>query len=168
MFHDDLINGPGVRVTLFLSGCNHGCKGCYNTASWNPDNGVPFDEGAYQALAAQLSKPYVRGLSLSGGDPLFDGNVVDTFELVRRVKKEFPDKDIWMWTGYTLEEIRNGSGADWMYRRMTLQFTDGLVDGKFEQDNHVPGLKFRGSTNQNVWMKDGNGDFHNATLAQDG
>lgn len=106
---DDMLNGDGLRVVLWTAGCKHGCKGCHNPVTWDADGGIPFDEAAWQEIAKELEKGYVSGITFSGGDPLYPGNREETGRLIRKVKQEFPDKTIWLYTGYTWEELADSS-----------------------------------------------------------
>lgn len=98
-------NGDGLRVVLWLSGCSHHCYNCQNPQTWNPDNGIPFDEDAKQEIFEELSKNYISGITLSGGDPLYQENVSQVLPLIKEIKEKFPDKTIWLYTGYTYEQI---------------------------------------------------------------
>lgn len=139
----DVVNGPGTRCTLFVSGCIHQCKGCYNKATWRVDSGHLFTQALEDQIIADLNDTRIRrrGLSLSGGDPLHPANVSGIHRLVKRVKAECVGKDIWLWTGYRLEELNSE-------QRLLLPYIDTVVDGKFEQDLADPSLKWRGSKNQ--------------------
>ncbi|WP_208975908.1 anaerobic ribonucleoside-triphosphate reductase-activating protein [Pseudovibrio exalbescens] len=141
----DVVNGPGTRCTLFVSGCVHKCPGCYNARTWKPESGLPFTEAAEDQIITDLTDPIIkrRGLSLSGGDPLFPGNVEAVARLVARVRREAPGKDIWLWTGYTFESMTSA-------QREVLHDIDVLIDGKFVQALHDPRLKWRGSSNQRI------------------
>ncbi|WP_144209153.1 anaerobic ribonucleoside-triphosphate reductase-activating protein [Shewanella donghaensis] len=142
-FPTDVINGPGTRCTLFVSGCEHQCRGCYNQSTWDPRSGHEFNKQMEDQIIADLKDTRIkrRGLSLSGGDPLFPANIDAILSLVKRVKQECPDKDIWLWSGYQLEQMS-------LLQRQVISFVDVLVDGKFEQDLADPSLKWRGSNNQ--------------------
>lgn len=142
----DVINGEGTRCTLFVSGCTHHCKGCYNQKSWSFDAGVPFDNAMEEQILADLKDTRIKrqGLSLSGGDPLHPKNVAGLLPLVRRIKKECPDKDIWLWTGYLLAELTD-------YQQQMLPYIDVLIDGKFIQEQADPNLIWRGSKNQVIY-----------------
>ncbi|MGL4755318.1 MAG: anaerobic ribonucleoside-triphosphate reductase activating protein [Aeromonadaceae bacterium] len=150
LYKTDMVNGEGVRVTLFVGGCDHACKGCYNKSTWNPDNGYPFTEGVRDQIIKALNRSWVRGLSLTGGDPLYHGNLFDILQLILDVRKVYGEsKDIWLWTGYTRDEIENSEwSVENMLRQEILSHIDVLVDGKFEQDKQDPELAFRGSSNQ--------------------
>lgn len=141
----DVINGPGTRATLFVSGCEHQCRGCYNQSTLNPDSGHPFDTEMSDQIIHDLQDKRIkrRGLSLSGGDPLYPTNLADILALVQRVKRECPDKDIWLWTGYKLDELSS-------QQREIIELVDVVVDGKFEQQLADPSLLFRGSSNQKI------------------
>ena len=141
----DVINGPGTRCTLFVSGCDHHCQGCYNASTWRADSGHPFTEELSDQIIADLTDRTIprRGLSLSGGDPLFHSNCSEVLKLVQRVKGECPDKDIWMWTGYRIETLTEA-------QRAILDYVDVLIDGRFVQAEADPRLKFRGSANQRI------------------
>jgi len=139
----DVVNGEGTRCTLFVAGCEHNCRGCYNQSTLNPNSGHPFTREMEDQIIADLKDERIkrRGLSLSGGDPLHPANLEQIYQLVLRVKTECPDKDIWMWTGYTLTELN-------AIQQAIVDNIDVLIDGKFEQDNYDPGLLWRGSSNQ--------------------
>ncbi|MGL4926211.1 MAG: anaerobic ribonucleoside-triphosphate reductase-activating protein [Plesiomonas shigelloides] len=139
----DVVNGPGTRCTLFVSGCEHQCRGCYNQSTWRTDSGHPFTQAMEDQIIADLNDPRIRrrGLSLSGGDPLHPANVSAILALVKRVKAECPGKDIWLWTGYTLAELTPEQQA-------VIPYIDALVDGKFVQEQADPSLVWRGSANQ--------------------
>ncbi len=141
----DVINGPGTRATLFVSGCEHQCPGCYNQSTWRLDGGKPFDQAMSDRVIADLNDSRIkrRGLSLSGGDPLHPANVPHVLALVKRVRAECPGKDIWCWTGYLLGELSEA-------QRELVALLDVLVDGKFEKALADPGLLWRGSSNQQI------------------
>lgn len=142
-FPIDVVNGPGTRATLFVSGCEHGCKGCYNQSTWSLRSGHFFTSDLEDQIIADLNDTRIRrrGLSLSGGDPMHPANLDVVLRLVKRVKKECAGKDIWLWTGYLLSEL----SAD---QQQILPFIDVLIDGKFEQRLADPDLEWRGSSNQ--------------------
>ncbi|WP_299806492.1 anaerobic ribonucleoside-triphosphate reductase-activating protein [uncultured Shewanella sp.] len=144
-YQTDVINGPGTRATLFVSGCEHQCRGCYNQSTWNPCSGHEFDEQMQQRIIDDLNDKRIkrRGLSLSGGDPLFPANLEAILSLVKQVKEQCPGKDIWLWTGYTLGNL---SAA----QQEIVDLVNVVVDGKFEQSLADPSLVFRGSSNQEI------------------
>jgi len=139
----DVVNGPGTRCTLFVSGCVHQCKGCYNQSTWSLRSGHPYTQELEERIIADLNDQRIprRGLSLSGGDPLHPQNVSAVLALVKRVKQECKGKDIWLWTGYLLAELTEE-------QQQVVEYIDVLVDGKFEQELADPSLDWRGSSNQ--------------------
>lgn len=139
----DVVNGPGTRCTLFVSGCVHQCKGCYNQSTWSLRSGHPYTQELEDRIIADLNDQRIprRGLSLSGGDPLHPQNVSAVLALVKRVKQECEGKDIWLWTGYLLAELTEE-------QQLVVEYIDVLVDGKFEQELADPSLDWRGSSNQ--------------------
>lgn len=144
--YPDVNNGEGCRVTLWVAGCTHHCKGCHNPQTWSFKSGREFTEDIKNKLYNVLKLPYIKGITLSGGDPLdsFD----DIFELVKDIKNSFNDKDIWLFSGYTLEEIQNSD------KNIILEYIDVLVDGEFKEELKDLSLKFRGSSNQRILYKD--------------
>jgi len=143
--HDDMLNGDGLRVTLFVSGCEHNCAGCHNPQTHSLSSGIPFDNQAKQEIFNELSKPYISGITISGGDPFHPENIAEVTATVKEIKELFPDKDIWVYTGYTYEEI-----ADDNRYTEALRYIDVLVDGEFDivlVDVNEPWV---GSTNQRV------------------
>ncbi|ADE55364.1 anaerobic ribonucleoside-triphosphate reductase-activating protein [Coraliomargarita akajimensis] len=141
----DVVNGIGTRCTLFVSGCEHRCPGCYNASTWPADSGHRFTDELLEQIIHDLQDTRIlrRGLSLTGGDPLLYANCDTILEVVRQVKDACPDKDIWLWTGYRLEELSPQQFA-------ILDYIDVLIDGRFEQRLANPALKFRGSSNQRL------------------
>ncbi|MGB2079888.1 MAG: anaerobic ribonucleoside-triphosphate reductase-activating protein [Vibrio sp.] len=139
----DVVNGEGTRATLFVSGCEHQCRGCYNQSTWRVDSGIYFDQTIEDQIIADLKDTRIprRGLSLSGGDPLHPHNIDTIYHLLARVKRECPTKDVWLWSGYRLEDLSKAQA-----RILTL--VDVFIDGKFEQDKHDAKLVWRGSANQ--------------------
>lgn len=139
----DVVNGPGTRCTLFVSGCVHQCRGCYNQSTWRVDSGIPFTQEMEDQIIQDLQDTRIRrqGLSLSGGDPLHPANLPAILALVKRVKAVCPDKDIWMWTGYKLDELT-------LEQQKVVSLVNTLIDGKFEQTLYDPALLWRGSSNQ--------------------
>lgn len=137
----DIANGLGVRVTLWVSGCEHHCKGCHNPQTWDPASGQPFTMDTLKELIRAMSKPWIRGLTLSGGDPLHPDNLNTVFNVCRTVKEWFPDKDIWLYTGYLWEEVKD---------LPVMKYVNVLVDGEFIQDLKDITLDWRGSSNQRI------------------
>lgn len=147
----DVANGTGVRVSLFVSGCTHRCKGCFNSEAWDFDYGDLYTEETQKYILSCLDKTYIRGLSLLGGEP-FDPHNQDTLiKLLKEVKGKFPQKDIWCYTGYDFDKDLNGEFAE--QNKSTselLSMIDILVDGEFVLALKNPSLKFRGSSNQRI------------------
>ena len=149
----DIANGQGVRTVLWVSGCSLHCPGCHNPESHDRCAGKPFDEDAKKELFDALSKPYVQGLTLSGGHPLEDYNLQTVFVLLVDIKKTFPDKDIWLYTGLTLNAsdfVHNNKNLMHDLRASILQRCDVVIDGPFIQEQRDITLQFRGSTNQRI------------------
>lgn len=142
----DVINGNGVRNTLFVAGCEHQCKGCYNKSTWNKNAGFYFDKKMEDKIIKDLNSKelILDGLSLSGGDPLFHSNVNTILHLIKRVKKECINKNIWMWTGYLIENLTP-------HQKEVLNYIDVLIDGKFIESLKDPSLYMRGSSNQRIF-----------------
>lgn len=138
---DDMLNGDGLRAVLWLSGCDHGCKECQNPITWDPNGGLPFDEAAREELFEVLGRDYISGVTLSGGDPLFTNNRGEVTELCREIRERFPGKTVWLYTGYTYEQIK---------MLPVLEYVDVLVDGEFEVDKLDVSAQWRGSINQRV------------------
>ncbi|WP_279084792.1 anaerobic ribonucleoside-triphosphate reductase-activating protein [Gilliamella apis] len=139
----DVVNGEGTRCALFVAGCIHQCPGCYNKSTWGINSGKPFTQSLEDQIIKDLQDTEIKrqGLSLSGGDPLHPQNVSAILKLVKRVKNECDNKDIWLWTGYKLDELTNAQQA-------VVPYIDVLIDGKFVQELADPKLLWRGSSNQ--------------------
>ncbi len=147
----DIANGPGLRVSLFVSGCTHHCPGCFNPETWNFDYGRPFTQETEAELLSMLDSSYIDGLSLLGGEPFEPANQKGLLPLLRKVKSSYPEKTIWCYTGYTLEQdLLNPSRARCQYTDEMLSLIDVLVDGEFVESKKNIRLKFRGSENQRV------------------
>lgn len=143
----DMLNGEGLRVVLWTSGCIHHCHACQNALTWNPDDGLLFDEEAKQEIWEELEKDWCSGLTLSGGDPLYIGNRKEISKLVTEVKKQFPKKTIWCYTGYTWEELLEEKKKDQDLKKI-LDALDVLLDGKFILRLAEERLYYVGSSNQ--------------------
>lgn len=141
----NMTNGDGLRVVLFVSGCCHHCKGCHNPETHDPNSGIPFDENAKNELYDELNKDWCTGITLSGGDPLFVSNRKEILNLVKDIKLKFPKKNIWLYTGYTYDEIKNIPDA-----LEIIKYCDVLIDGRFVESLKDYSLKWRGSSNQNI------------------
>lgn len=147
----DVANGEGVRVSVFVSGCNHHCKGCFNQCAWDFNYGKEFSEKEEQQIIDYMNHDYISGLSLLGGEPLEPRNQEGLLPLVKKVKKKFPNKNIWCYTGFDFEKDVVGKMAkDNETTRELLKYIDVIVDGKFEEDKRDLKLQFRGSSNQKI------------------
>lgn len=147
----DIANGPGVRVSLFVSGCTHRCEGCFNEVTWDFHYGSPFDEDAEKKIIANLEPDYIAGLTLLGGEPLEYANWQALLPFIKKVKKQYPQKDIWCYTGYRFEEdVLEKFCRQWDDMSEFLSQIDVLVDGEFILDQKDISLQFRGSANQRI------------------
>lgn len=147
----DIANGEGVRVTLFVSGCRNHCKDCFQPETWNFQYGKPFTQDTINEILKLLKPDYIKGLTLLGGEPFEPENQKSILNLVKTVKEHLPNKDIWCFTGFTLDkEIWGISRASGEKANEILKFIDILVDGRFEADKKNLSLKFRGSSNQRI------------------
>lgn len=138
---DDMLNGDGLRVVLWVSGCSHCCKECQNPFTWDPDGGLFFDDEAKKEIYEQLDKSYISGITFSGGDPLYGANRMDVRNFIMEIKERYPDKTIWMYTGDCWENI--------MYDPI-VRYIDVLVDGEFQAEKKDSRLLWKGSSNQRV------------------
>lgn len=138
---DDMLNGDGLRVVLWVAGCDHGCKGCQNPVTWDPNGGLVFDEAAKQEIFEQMEKSYIAGITISGGDPLHWRNVEEVTAFAKELKEKYPQKTIWLYTGFLWEEIQDLE---------VLNNLDVLVDGEFIEAQKDISLKWKGSANQRV------------------
>lgn len=148
--NNDIANGPGIRVSLFVSGCTHHCKGCFNEIAWDFNYGKPFTEETIEEILEMLRPSYIKGLTLLGGEPFEPQNQGAIVELLRRVKKEYPQKSIWSFSGYVFEKIVSGTLGDWAITKEFLSYLDVLVDGPFVEEKKNLNLRFRGSENQRL------------------
>jgi len=147
----DIANGPGVRVSLFVSGCNHHCKGCFNQCAWDFNYGKDYTEETTQKILDDLDKDYIEGLSLLGGEPLELQNQKGLLPLVKKVKEKYPNKNIWCYTGFDFEKDVVGKMAKSNEETKELMnYIDVIVDGKFEEEHKDLSLQFRGSSNQRI------------------
>ncbi len=138
---DDMKNGSGLRAVLWVAGCEHHCPGCHNPVTWDIDDGLPFDAAAKEELFGELAKPYISGVTFSGGDPLHQKNRDEVGALIYEIKEKFPNKTVWVYTGYDYSEV---SSLPFMDK------VDVLVDGKFIETQKDTKLHWRGSANQKV------------------
>lgn len=147
----DVANGTGVRVSLFVSGCTHKCKGCFNSEAWDFNYGDLYTDETQQHILTCLDKTYIRGLSLLGGEPFDPHNQETLIKLLKEVRSRLPEKDIWCYTGYDFDKDLKGEFAE--INKSTselLSLIDILVDGEFVLELKNPSLKFRGSSNQRI------------------
>ncbi|WP_297597966.1 anaerobic ribonucleoside-triphosphate reductase activating protein [uncultured Cetobacterium sp.] len=145
--YTDMINGEGIRVSIFVSGCSHYCKDCFNSDTWNPGFGSPFTKDIEDEILAYFKKydKSIKGLSLLGGDPTYIDNITPLVSFLKKFKLAFPEKDIWIWSGFTWEAIIQNS-----HLLSLVKLCDILVDGKFKIEEKDLNLKWRGSKNQRV------------------
>lgn len=150
----DVANGPGVRVSLFVSGCTHHCKECFNPETWDFSYGNVFDENAENEIIKYLEPDYIKGLTLLGGDPMEKVNQEALIPLLEKVKKAYPEKSIWCYTGYDFEEdIKKNMLKNWEVTKKFMSYIDVLVDGEFKIDlERFKSFVFRGSSNQRIIM----------------
>lgn len=146
----DIANGPGVRISLFVSGCTHHCKGCFNEVAWDFDYGQPFTEEVQQQILEMMKPGYIKGLTLLGGEPFEPQNQGPIVEFLRKVKSAYPEKSIWAFSGYLFEKITSGTLGDWETTKEFLSYLDVLVDGPFVEEKKNLSLRFRGSENQRL------------------
>ena len=145
----DVANGVGIRVSLFVSGCTHHCKGCFNAEAWDFDYGAPYTAEVEERILRALEPSYVRGLSLLGGEPFEIQNQPDLLALLKKIKQRFPSKGVWCYSGYTLEDdILSGKLGE--NALQMLRYIDVLVDGEFIESKKDLSLRFRGSSNQRI------------------
>ena len=143
--HPDVNNGLGCRITVWVSGCVHHCKGCHNPETWDFKYGREFTDDDKKKIFEVLDKPYIKGITFSGGDPLC--SYTDVLSLAREIKKKYSDKDIWVYTGFSFEYVRE-------HMSEILDYVDYMVDGKFKIEERDVSLAFRGSKNQRIWKKE--------------
>ncbi len=138
---DDMLNGEGLRVVLWVAGCSHGCRECQNPVTWDPEGGLPFTEAEKEEIFTELRKDYISGITFSGGDPLHEANIGCVTSLAREIRERFPDKTIWLYTGYLWEEICD---------KEIVSYLDVCIDGEFQVENKELLLHWVGSSNQRV------------------
>lgn len=149
----DIANGEGVRISLFVSGCTHHCKNCFNQVAWDFSYGNVFDEETQARIFEGLKSGYIAGLSLLGGEPLEPQNQEALYPFVKRVRERFPNKTIWCYTGFVLDEktgVLTNVAKNTLYTQRLISLFDVLVDGPFVEELKDIRLKFRGSSNQRV------------------
>ena len=138
---DDMLNGDGLRVVLWVSGCNHQCEDCQNPITWDLTGGLPFDEKAEEELFEALKKPYISGITFSGGDPLHQFNRQETFRLMKKVKETMPEKTVWVYTGFLWDDFKDVD---------EMKYVDVFVDGRFVKSLKDDNLQWVGSSNQRI------------------
>lgn len=152
-YHDikkiDMLNGSGLRVVLFVSGCSHYCEDCQNSITWDANGGILFDENAMQEIKDELKNNWCAGITFSGGDPLYPRNRKKIKEIISEIKKDYPDKNMWLYTGYKYEDLLEESKDD-IYLKYIINNIDILIDGEFEKDKLSPDKHWVGSSNQRV------------------
>ena len=147
----DIANGPGVRVSLFVSGCTHRCKGCFNEVAWDFNYGRPFTQQTIDMILNMLAPAHVKGITLLGGEPFEPQNQPAIVELLRQIKAKYPNKSIWAFSGYLFDrDILAGKLGPWEVTREYISYLDVLVDGPFVQEKKDLTLRFRGSSNQRI------------------
>lgn len=147
----DIADGPGVRVSLFVSGCRHHCKGCFNADTWDFNYGMPYTKETEDEIIRLLAPDYIQGLTLLGGEPFEPENQRELVKLLKRVRETYPDKDIWSYSGYIYDvDLVEGGRAYTEVTKEMLSYLDVLVDGPFVQKLKDITLKFRGSKNQRI------------------
>jgi len=146
----DIANGEGVRTGLFVSGCTHRCEGCFNRDTWDFEYGREFNEETVEKILKSLEASYVAGLTLLGGEPFEPENQRALVPFLKKVKEKFPHKNVWCYTGYTLEQLRGESRGRCEVTDKMLELIDVLVDGRFVKELYDISLKFRGSSNQRI------------------
>ena len=137
----DISNGPGVRVSIFMQGCHFHCKECFNPETWNFEGGKEYTDETINRVLELCSNDYIVGLSILGGDPMHPKNIEGTTKLAKAFKEKFPEKNLWIWTGFLFEDIKNNE---------VFNYVDTLVDGQFKTELFDPRLKWKGSSNQRV------------------
>ncbi len=147
----DIANGPGVRVSLFVSGCTHHCKGCFNQVAWDFDYGQPFTQETIDSILDMLAPDYVKGITLLGGEPFEPENQPAILDLLRQMNAKYPEKTVWAFSGYLFDkEILAGKLGPWEITEELLSYVDVLVDGRFVEEKKDLMLRFRGSSNQRL------------------
>ena len=159
--YPDQNNGDGLRVVVWVSGCSHHCPECQNPQTWNANSGIEFDKNAEQEVMDQISKDYINGITWSGGDPMFESNIEIVLDITQKIKKQYPNKTVWLYTGYTYDELKKNFNfyqytpfanvADkWLTRWELFSLCDVIVDGRYKKELQDVSLHWRGSSNQRV------------------
>ena len=137
----DIADGPGVRVSIFMQGCAFHCKNCFNSETWDFNGGKEFTDETIKKVLDLCDKDYIKGLSILGGEPMHPNNIDGTTKLAKAFKEKYPNKTLWVWTGFLFEQLKN---------QEVLKYVDVLVDGQYVDELHDPRLKWKGSSNQRV------------------
>ena len=154
----DMLNGEGLRVVLWVAGCDHHCPGCQNPQTWDCSRGIPFNQSAENEILDELNRDYIEGITFSGGDPLNDRNLETVWNLIQTVKQQYPEKNIWLYTGYTYEQIAERrdinnnislNNLTWL-RKTIVKNVNVLVDGRYVAAERDVSLRWKGSKNQRV------------------
>lgn len=153
-----MLNGDGLRTVLWVSGCTHRCEDCQNPVTWDINGGLPFDKAAEEELFRDLSKDYISGITFSGGDPLHPQNREEIARLAETVKQKFPEKSVWLYTGYLWDDIKDLEA---------VRYVDVLVDGPYVKQLRDPQLHWKGSSNQRVIDVQASLSNNNVTLHKD-
>ena len=138
----DISNGPGVRVSVFMQGCEFHCKNCFNPETWNFEGGKSFTQGTIDEVLDLCNQDYIKGLSILGGEPMHPRNIEGTTKLAKAFKEKYPNKNLWVWSGFKFDED--------LKDKEVMKYVDVLVDGRYVDEKHDPTLKWRGSSNQRV------------------
>ena len=138
----DISNGPGVRVSVFMQGCEFHCKNCFNSETWDFEKGKDFSDATIDEVLNLCGQSYVKGLSILGGEPMHPRNIEATTKLAKAFKEKYPNKSIWAWSGFLFDE--------YLKDKEVMKYIDVLVDGQYKDELHNPTLKWRGSSNQRV------------------
>lgn len=138
----DISNGPGVRVSIFMQGCTFHCKNCFNSETWDFEGGKEFTDDTVEEILNLCGQSHIKGLSILGGEPMHPNNAEGTAKLAKAFKEKYPDKTVWMWSGFSFDKDLKDKEA--------LKYVDVLVDGTYNNDLHDPTLKWKGSSNQRV------------------
>lgn len=137
----DISDGPGVRVSIFMQGCAFHCKNCFNSETWDFKGGKEFTDETIEKVLNLCGESYIKGLSILGGEPMHPVNILGTTKLAKAFKEKYPDKNLWVWTGFLFEQLKD---------KEVLKYIDVLVDGQYKDELHSPILKWKGSSNQRV------------------
>lgn len=149
----DVANGPGIRISVFVSGCNHHCKGCFNEETWDFNYGQPFTEETIDTIIEYMKPSYIKGLTVLGGEPFEPANQKGLLPLLRKVREVYPQKSIWCFTGFDFErDILGNMYKNWPETKEMISYIDVIVDGKFIEELKDLNLRFKGSSNQKTIM----------------